>query len=59
MRELLDFFKDILMIKEDNRLNIGLTQFKKHKQEIKTTKTIKANNKKELKLSDLMRGSIS
>lgn len=58
MREILDFFKDIFMIKEDTRLNIGLSQFKVRQQEIIKTAPVK-NKKKEPKLSDLMRGTVN
>ena len=57
MSEIINFFKDILMIKEDNSLNIGLTQLKTQASKTATPK-INKNAKKELKLSDLMRGNI-
>lgn len=57
MSEIINFFKDILMIKEDNSLNIGLTQLKTQAAKTGTPK-INKNAKKELKLSDLMRGNI-
>lgn len=44
------------MIKEDERLNIGLSQFKVRQKEIVQTVT-SVKRKKELKLSDLMRGT--
>jgi len=56
VREILDFFKDIFMIKEEERLNIGLSQFKVRQKEITKTATA-VKRKKELKLSDLMRGT--
>ena len=47
---------DIFMIKKEERLNIGLTQFRvKPEEKIKEVK--QEPKKKELKLSDLMRGS--
>lgn len=55
MREILDFLKDIFIIKEESTFNIGLSQLKDKKKEIeKTTKVQK--KKTELSLSDLMRG---
>ena len=56
MREILDFFKDIFMIKRDARLNIGLSQFKVRQKEVIQTATQKTKNKQP-KLSDLMRGN--
>ncbi len=56
MREILDFFKDIFMIKREARLNIGLSQFKIRQREIIQPK-VEPKKKKELKLSDLMRGA--
>ena len=54
MREILDFFKDIFMIKEDTTYNIGLSQLKVRKKEI--IKTNQTKKKKEISLSELMRG---
>jgi hypothetical protein len=56
VREILDFFMDIFMIKKEERLNIGLTQFRV-KQTEKQKEIKQEPKKKELKLSDLMRGS--
>ncbi len=53
MREILDFFKDIFIIKEETTFNIGLSQLKPKKEIIKTVKPPK---KQETRLSDLMRG---
>ena len=58
MREILDFFKDIFMIKEDTRIHVGLSQFKIEQQEITKTAQI-MKKKKEVKLSDLMRGTVN
>lgn len=58
MREILDFFKDIFMIKEEARLNIGLSQFR-HETCIQKTVVPVIKKKKELKLSDLMRGTVN
>ena len=58
MRELLDFFKDIFIIKEETTFNIGLSQLKVRKKEIiKPTKQPKKKN--EITLSELMRGQAS
>ncbi len=58
MREILDFFKYIFMIKEDTRIHVGLSQFKIEQQEITKTAQI-MKKKKEVKLSDLMRGTVN
>ncbi len=58
MREILDFFKDIFMIKEDTKMHIGLSQFKVRQKEIIKSTPIK-KKKKDIKLSDLMRGSVN
>lgn len=58
MREILDFFKDIFIIKEEETFNIGLSQLKVRKKEIiKPTKQQKKKN--EMSLSELMRGQAS
>lgn len=58
VREILDFFKDIFMIKED-KTRIGLSQFRVQKKaELQQTVAIVKKNK-ELKLSDLMRGTVN
>ena len=55
MREILDFFKDIFMIKEETSYQIGLSQLKTKKKE--TLREVKqTKKKKELSLSELMRG---
>lgn len=57
MREILDFLKDILMIKEEKSTHIGLSQFKiQTKTQEQTAIPVKAK-RKELKLSELMRGT--
>ena len=55
MREILDFLKDIFMIKEEQTYHIGLSQLKTKKKEVLTT-TKQTKKKKELSLSELMRG---
>lgn len=57
MREILDFFKDIFIIKEETSFNIGLSSLKERKKEI--IKTVKPQKKRETSLSDLMRGQAS
>lgn len=54
MNEFISFLKDILMIKEEVSISIGLSQFKTSTVSVKPKeeKTIK---NKEVKLSDLMR----
>lgn len=56
MNEFISFLKDILMIKEEASISIGLSQFKTSTASVKPKeeKTIK---NKEVKLSDLMRRS--
>lgn len=46
------------MIKEDTRIHVGLSQFKIRQQEITKTAQI-VKKKKEVKLSDLMRGTVN
>ncbi len=54
MNKIISFLKDILMIKEEASISIGLSQFKTSAVNVKPKeeKTIK---NKEIKLSDLMR----
>lgn len=55
MREILDFFKDIFIIKEETTFNIGLSHLKVRKKEL--IQTAKPKTKKtQTSLSDLMRG---
>lgn len=55
MKEIIEFFKDIFMINNDNQ-KVGLCQFKNNiKVEEPVKKVAKIN--KEVKLSDLMRRS--
>lgn len=56
MREILDFFKDIFMINKEERINIGLSQFKVRQKELVKTAKVEQQKRKEPKLSDLMRG---
>ena len=58
MKELIAFFKDILMITDENsKVKIGLSQFKKEEMESKKTVKKVAKIQKDVKLSDLMRRS--
>ena len=58
VREILDFFKDIFMIKED-KTRIGLSQFRtQEKPQMQKTPVI-IKKTKDLKLSDLMRGTVN
>lgn len=53
MDKILSFLQDILMIKKDDNIKVGLTQFKKPTIEpIKKDVSIRT---KDVKLSDLMR----
>lgn len=56
MNEFLTFLKDIFMIKEAAPLSVGLSQFKTQPV-IEQPKKDKIVNKKDIKLSDLMRRS--
>ncbi len=57
MKELIAFFKEIFMMKDENSsTKIGLSQFKAEKEEVKPVKKVK-KIEREVKLSDLMRRS--
>ena len=52
MEAIKNFFMEILMLKEETKTHIGLSSFK-------SKKTYKiAKNKKDIKLSDLMKGNL-
>lgn len=53
MREIVDFVKELLLIKEEKSTMVGLSSFKKTPRPMIKKPKKKAN--KELKLSDLMR----
>lgn len=53
MDKVLDFLQEILMIKKDDGIKVGLTQFKT--MEIKPIKKDVSIRTKDVKLSDLMR----
>ncbi len=57
MKEILSFFKEIFMLKEENSaVKIGLSQFKEEELSEKPVKKVE-KAPKEVKLSDLMRRS--
>ena len=53
MNKVLDFLQTILMIKKDDNIKVGLTQFKT--ADIKPVKKDVSIRTKDVKLSDLMR----
>lgn len=59
MKEIIDFFKDIFMISNNDSKSIGLSQFK---TESPVEKPVKKENffmqSKSVKISDLMRKSV-
>lgn len=56
MQEIITFFKEIFMIKQDDRMKVGLCQFKVEEPVAKPRKLVlKAS--KDIKISDLMRRS--
>ena len=57
MEAIKNFFMEILMLKEETKTHIGLSSFKS-KKSYKITETKIAKNKKDIKLSDLMKGNI-
>lgn len=52
MNSFINFWKEILMIKQDDSIKVGLTQFKTIPKPIKKEASIR---NKDVKLSDLMR----
>lgn len=58
MTEIINFLKDIFMMKEDNSNRIGLSQFKVEAPVEKKPVPKNIFEKKEVKLSDLMRRSV-
>lgn len=54
MNQIINFLKEIFMLKEDESTLVGLSQLKVSKQAVKATTEPKKN--KEMKISDLMRG---
>ena len=55
MKEFIDFIKDILMIKKEEKMFVGLSQFKYSKAPVREQKA--PVKKSEVKISDLMRRS--
>lgn len=53
MNKVFDFLQDIFMMKKDDGIKVGLTQFKR--AEIKSLKKDVSIRTKDVKLSDLMR----
>lgn len=54
MNEIVDFMKELLLIKEEKSTMVGLSSFKRNPHKIQR-KTIKKKINKEVRLSDLMR----
>ncbi len=57
MNEIVKFFKEIFMLKSEDSIKVGLTQFKSVTPIDKAAQKKVAEPKKEVKLSDLMRRS--
>ncbi|MBR5554537.1 hypothetical protein IKU74_00835 [bacterium] len=55
MKELIKLFKAIFMMKEDNNMKVGLSQFKTMTPIEKAAQKSSTPIKSEVKLSDLMR----
>ena len=55
MKELIKLFKAIFMMKEDNNMKVGLSQFKTMTPIEKAAQKVSTPVKSEVKLSDLMR----
>ena len=56
MKEMVEFFKEVFMLKQNDKICVGLSQFK-YSQEPVTVKEKQVVKKAEVKLSDLMRRS--
>ncbi len=56
MEAIKNFFMEIFMLKEESNTHIGLTSFKT-KKTYKITDPKIVKNKKDIKLSDLMKGN--
>ena len=54
MQELINFFKEIFMLKQDDGMKVGLSQFKVQDPVSKPRKLV-LKSAKEIKISDLMR----
>lgn len=57
MKEMIKFFKEIFMMKQEDNMKIGLSQFKTLTPVEKAAKKPSIPAKTEVKLSDLMRRS--
>lgn len=57
MNEIVNFFKEIFMLKSEDHIKVGLTQFKTETPIEKAVKKPSIPPKAEVKLSDLMRRS--
>ncbi len=57
MNEIVKFFKEIFMLKSEDSIKVGLTQFKTATPIEKSMNKKTVEPKKEVKLSDLMRRS--
>ncbi len=57
MNEIIKFFKEIFMLKSEDSIKVGLTQFKTATPIEKASKKKAEPAKKEVKLSELMRRS--
>ncbi len=57
MEAIKNFFMEIFMLKEETKTHIGLSSFKS-KKSYKITEPKISKNKKDIKLSDLMKGNL-
>ena len=57
MNEVINFLKEIFMLKSEDNIKVGLTQFKAQTPIEKAAKKQIVKQKTEVKLSDLMRRS--
>lgn len=57
MNEVINFLKEIFMLKSEDNIKVGLTQFKAQTPVEKAVKKQILKQKTEVKLSDLMRRS--
>lgn len=58
MEAIKNFFMEILMLKEEKNTHIGLSSFKSIKKSYKLNEPKINKNKKDIKLSDLMKGNL-
>lgn len=57
MKAIVEFFKDILMLNQEEKIYIGLSQFKYAKEAV-PVKSKPVPKKSDVKLSDLMRKTV-